>query len=153
MNKKLKISIITIVFIIIISSICIGIYLAKEDNNETYQIANGIILKKSNNSYESKIIKTYIEYTELLQKYEVNDIVLFTNNSFEDKDYIVDFIDYEDQLKINDIDVLIEDDGINLIYHVNKKVNSDQNYLMYFIPIDKDTLNDVNIKSRSFTEK
>ena len=121
--------------------------------NKTEVIANGIIINKKGSEQTTKLITSHEEYTDLLNEYKINDVVLFTNNSFNDNDFIVDFIDYEKDLDIKDINLEIEDDGINITYNVNKKVKSSKKYLIYFIPIEKGLMSEINVKSRSFNVK
>lgn len=49
--------------------------------------------------------------------------------------------------------VEINDDGVKIIYDVNKEIKNSSKYLMYFIPIEKSTLNDLKVTSQVFNEK
>lgn len=152
-DKTRKIIIGFLVIIIIITAGYLGIKVAKKFNDNQV-IAEGIILtKKSDLSYEGKLITNYQEYTDLLKEYNVSNQVFLTSGAFSENDYIVDFIYYKDSLKIFDIDLNINEEGIEIIYFVNKKVDSSENYLMYFIPIEKGTISEVKIKNREFKVK
>ncbi len=114
-------------------------------------VAQGIVVSKSNN--ESKLLTSYDDYTKLMDEYGTSEFTLLTNNSFENNDYIVDFIKYKDNLEIKNISLEINDDGVKIIYDVNKKIKNSSKYLMYFIPIQKGTLNEIKITSQVFNEK
>lgn len=151
MNKQRIIVIIIIISIILIFG-SLGIILATKFNN-TKTITNGIILENSGKEYKSKLITTYEEYDSILKEYSIKDVVLFTNNDFKDNDYIVDFLDYDGKTTILDIDVTIENDGLNIVYTTSKKMEEPDKKLMYFIKIDKNMLKEVNVKSRSIEVK
>ena len=88
-----------------------------------------------------------------MNEYGTSEFTLLTNNSFENNDYIVDFIKYKDNLEIKNISLEINDDGVKIIYDVNKKIKNSSKYLMYFIPIQKGTLNELKVTSQVFNEK
>lgn len=114
-------------------------------------VAQGIVVSKSNN--ESKLLTSYDDYAKLMDEYGTSEFTLLTNNSFENNDYIVDFIKYKDNLEIKNISLEINDDGVKIIYDVNKEIKNSSKYLMYFIPIEKGTLNDLKVTSQVFNEK
>lgn len=88
-----------------------------------------------------------------MNEYGTSEFTLLTNNSFEKNDYIVDFVKYKDSLEIKNINLEINDDGVKIIYDVNKEIKNSSKYLMYFIPIEKSTLNDLKVISQVFNEK
>ena len=114
-------------------------------------VAQGIVVSKSNN--ESKLLTSYDDYTKLMDEYGTSEFTLLTNNSFENNDYIVDFIKYKDNLEIKNISLEINDDSVKIVYDVNKEIKNSSKYLMYFIPIQKGTLNEIKITSQVFNEK
>lgn len=148
--KKNKVIVSILVLIVVLVFGFLGIWWGtKQSKPQT--IANGIVLNKLNDyEYESVLIKNYNEYEELLKKYNVSGVEFFTEDDFEKRDYIVDFINYNDELIINNIDIEIVDNGIILNYQVNMEVESDEKLLMYFIPLDKNLINNLNIVDRSF---
>lgn len=150
--KKNNIILGIVVVVIIVGAGLLGIT-AGGFFSKTKVVANGIVIDEDNGEKVSALITTYTEYTDLLNEYDVNDVVLLTNNSFDDYDYIVDYMYYEDGLDITDIDIEATDDGLIITYEVNKEVTESDEYLMYFIPIEKGTFSDVTIKSRSFNVK
>ncbi len=149
-NIKYNLIVGLLVIIVVIVAGLAGIYFGGGFKPKV--IANGIVLNK-NDDYVSTFIKTYDEYVNLLDKYNITNVVLLTNNDFNDYDYLVDFINYKDDLDIKNIDIFIEDDGITLTYTVNKRIDDSKKMLMYFIPVNKDSLEITNIKSREFVEK
>ncbi len=151
MNKQ-KIIIIILVIAILLIFGSFGIILATKYNSSK-TIANGIVLEKSDKEYQSKLIKSYEEYDAILKSYNINDVVLFTNSDFDDYDYIVDFLDYDNKANIIDIDVTIENDGLKLIYTVDREMKDTNKKLMYFINIEKNMLSEINVKSRSIEVK
>ena len=114
-------------------------------------VAQGIVVSKTNN--ESKLLTSYDDYTKLMDEYGTSEFTLLTNNSFEKNDYLVDFIKYKDNLEIKNISLEINDDGVKIIYDVNEEIKNSSKYLMYFIPIEKSTLNDLKVTSQVFNEK
>lgn len=114
-------------------------------------VAQGIVVSKTNN--ESKLLTSYDDYTKLMNEYGTNEFTLLTNNSFDNNDYIVDFVKYKDNLEIKNINLEINNDGVKIIYDVNKEIKNSSKYLMYFIPIEKSTLNDLKVISQVFNEK
>ncbi len=114
-------------------------------------VAQGIVVSKSKN--ESKLLTSYDDYTKLMNEYGTSEFTLLTNNSFEKNDYIVDFVKYKDSLEIKNINLEINDDGVKIIYDVNKEIKNSSKYLMYFIPIQKGTLNELKVTSQVFNEK
>lgn len=150
-DKKRNIIIGSIVAITVVIAGFLGIMVGKLFVTPKV-IADGIVINKENVDNESRLITTYVDYNELLKKYDVDDVVLLTNNSFNEFDYIVDFINYERGLEIKEISLVIEDGGVRLNYEVNKEPKKNNKTIMYFIPVEKGILTDVIIKSRSFTK-
>lgn len=114
-------------------------------------VAQGIVVSKSKN--ESKLLTSYDAYTKLMNEYGTSEFTLLTNNSFENNDYIVDFVKYKDSLEIKNINLEINDDGVKIIYDINKEIKNSSKYLMYFIPIEKGTLDNLKVTSQVFNEK
>lgn len=135
MKNKIIIGILVIVVTII--SALIGMAAAGYFTNPV-AVAEGIVV--SNKDNESKLLTSYDEYSELMEKYNTSDFVVLTNNSFDEKDYIVDFIKYKDSLKINNISLEVNDTSIKVVYDVNKEIKKSNKYLMYFIPVEKGLL-------------
>lgn len=152
MNKKNYIFIGVIIVILLIGAVLIGIVINKEKNKDKV-VANGIVLKKEDKEYEGQLVKNYDEYYDLLKSYNVSDVILLTNNDFTDYDYIVDYLEYEEGLEITDINITDDIDGLIIEYYANKEVKNSDKYLMYFIPVEKGTFDEITIKSRSFSLK
>ncbi len=146
---KNKIIIILLVIGVIIISMILGMTAAGFFNKPT-AVANGIIVSKG--EYESKLLTNYDDYTKLMTEYNTNGFTVLTNNSFENNDYIVTFIKYKSDLEIKNINLEVTDDGVKIIYDVNKEIKNSNKYLMYFIPIEKGLLNELNIKEQVFNE-
>ena len=148
-DKKINIIIIIVSIVVVVCAGLLGITAGGFFSNKV--IANGIVV--NTNDTESLLVKTYDEYNELLKKYKVSDVVLLTNNSFNENDYIVDFINYNKNMEISDIELEVTDNGLNIKYIVNKEIKDSKKKLMYFIPIQKDLLSEVNINDRQFEVK
>lgn len=147
---KRKIIIVLLVIGVIIISMILGMSAAGYFTKPK-AIAQGIVVSKTNN--ESKLLTSYDDYTKLMNEYGISDYTLLTNNSFEKNDYIVDFVKYKDSLEIKNINLEINDHGVKIIYDVNKEIKNSSNYLMYFIPIEKGTLDNLKVTSQVFNEK
>ncbi len=147
MKKKILIGVLVIVVVGV--SMFLGITAAGFFNKPT-AVANGIIVSKG--EYESKLLTNYDDYTKLMTEYNTSDFTVLTNNSFENSDYIVTFIKYKSDLEIKNINLEVTDDGVKIIYDVNKEIKNSNKYLMYFIPIEKGLLNKLNIKEQVFNE-
>ena len=116
-------------------------------------IAEGIIIPKDDAEHESVLLTAYADYTELLNDLGIAKDVFLTSGNFDDNDYIVDYIYYEDDLKINQINLNITDEGTVIEYEVNKEVTDSDEILIYFIPIEKGSLTDYKFASREFEVK
>ena len=147
---KRKIIIVLLVVGVIIISMILGMSAAGYFPKPK-AVAQGIVVSKTNN--ESKLLTSYDDYTKLMNEYGISDYTLLTNNSFEKNDYIVDFVKYKDSLEIKNINLEINDHGVKIIYDVNKEIKNSSNYLMYFIPIEKGTLDNLKVTSQVFNEK
>ena len=147
---KNKIIIVLLVIGVIIISMILGMSAAGYFTKPK-AVAQGIVVSKTNN--ESKLLTSYDDYTKLMNEYGLSDYTLLTNNSFEKNDYIVDFVKYNDSLEIKNINLEINDDGVKIIYDVNKEIKNSSKYLMYFIPIEKGTLDNLKVTSQVFNEK
>lgn len=116
-------------------------------------IAEGIIIKNTGEEHDSKLLRAYTEYTDLLSDLGIAKDVFLTAGDFKEKDYIIDYIYYEEGLKIEEINLDITDKGTIIEYEVNKKVEDSDEILIYFIPIEKDTLSSYKFASREFKVK
>lgn len=116
-------------------------------------IAEGIIIKNDDNSHDSELLKAYSEYTDLLSDLGIAKDVFLTAGDFNEKDYIVDYIYYEEGLKIKEINLDITEAGTIIEYEVNKKVEDSDEILIYFIQIEKDSLRSYKFASREFKVK
>lgn len=147
---KKKIIIVLLVVGVIIISMLLGMTSAGYFTKPK-AVAEGIVVSKKNN--ESKLLTNYEDYTKLMKEYDTSDFTILTNNSFDSNDYIVDFIKYKDNLEIENISLEINDDGVKIVYDVNKEIKNSNKYLMYFIPIEKGTLDNLKVTSQVFNEK
>lgn len=147
---KKKIIIVLLVVGVIIISMILGMSAAGYFTKPK-AVAQGIVVSKSKN--ESKLLTSYDDYTKLMNEYGISDYTILTNNSFEKNDYIVDFIKYKDSLEIKNINLEISDDEVKILYDVNKEIKNSSKYLMYFIPIEKGTLDNLKVTSQVFNEK
>ena len=100
-----------------------------------------------------QIFASTVKLGKKLKLSNLGDVVLLTNNSFNEYDYIVDFINYNKNMEISDIELEVTDNGLNIKYIVNKEIKDSKKKLMYFIPIQKDLLSEVNINDRQFEVK
>lgn len=113
-------------------------------------IAEGIIIPVEDREYESVLITSYTEYTDLLRDLGISRNVFLTAGDLDDNDYIIDYIYYDEDLKIEEINLEITDEGINIEYVVNKEVTDSDEMLIYFIKIDKGSLSDYKLANREF---
>ena len=145
-----------LIILAIIITILIAIFLGVNFGKLGYDyetIADGIIIENKFDNYDSMLIKNYDEYIELLKKYKINEQVFLTNGDLEENDYIVDFINYDNTLKIYNINLEFTDNGINLEYEINKEINNNSKKLIYFIPINKNSITDYKLNNREFIVK
>lgn len=156
MNDKLKNAFIALIVVVVIVGagilgMAVGGFFKKSD--EVVSVANGIVTDKDVSMKEASVLTTYEEYTKLLEEYDSSDVVLLTNNDFNNNDYIVDYIYYDKDVLISNIDLEVLDEGITIHYEVNKEPDKGDKYLIYFIPIEKGMLNEVKVNSRTFDVK
>lgn len=116
-------------------------------------IAEGIIIPVEDREYESVLITSYTEYTDLLRDLGISRNVFLTVGDLDDNDYIIDYIYYDEDLKIEEINLEITDEGINIEYVVNKEVTDSDEMLIYFIKIDKGSLSDYKLANKEFKVK
>lgn len=147
---KNKIIITLLVIGVIIISMLLGMA-AAGFFSKPEAVAQGIVVSKSKN--ESRLLTSYDDYTKLMNEYGTSEFTVLTNNSFESNDYVVDFIKYKDNLEIKNIGLEINDDGVKIIYDVNKEIKNSNKYLMYFIPIEKGILSELKVTKQIFNEK
>lgn len=156
MNDKLKNAFIALIVVVVIVGagilgMAVGGFFKKSD--EVVSVANGIVTDKDVSMKEASVLTTYEEYTKLLEEYDSSDVVLLTNNDFNNNDYIVDYIYYDKDVLISNINLEVLDEGITIHYEVNKEPDKSDKYLIYFIPIEKGMLNEVKVNSRTFDVK
>ena len=116
-------------------------------------IAEGIIIPVEDREYESVLITSYTEYTDLFRYLGISRNFFLTAGDLDDNDYIIDYIYYDEDLKIEEINLEITDEGINIEYVVNKEVTDSDEMLIYFIKIDKGSLSDYKLANREFKVK
>ena len=142
------------VLIILVVSIAafLGIWLG--NGGKWYRtIAEGIIIPNDDNKHSSVLLTAYTEYTDLLRDLGIARDVFLTSGNFDEYDYIVDYIYYEDDLKIEEINLNITDEGTIIEYIVNKEITDSDEMLIYFIRIDKGKLNNYQFLKREFKVK
>ena len=145
---KRNVIIIILVILVVIGAGALGIYVGKKNNNKT-SIAEGIVIPKDNDKdYSIKFITNKKDFDELSNKFNVQDKL--DVNDFEKYDYIIDFIPYDNNLLIKDIDLVISGNNVNLTYYTNKEVKNYDKYLVYVIPINKGTIKVFNFENRNF---
>lgn len=155
MNGKLKNAFVGLIVIVVIVGagvlgMAVGGFFKK---SEDVSVANGIITSKDVSMREASVLSSYEEYNKLLEEFNSSDVVLLTNNDFINNDYIVDYIYYDKDVEIKNIDLEVLDEGITIHYEVNKEPVKNDKYLIYFIPIEKGMLNEVKVNSRTFDVK
>lgn len=141
-----------LVILVIFTAALLGIWIGLGDKRYR-TIADGIIIKNDDKEHESIMLTAYTEYTDLLDELGIARDVFLTNGDFDDYDYIIDYIYYEDDLKINEINLEITDEGVIIGYDANKEVKESDELLIYFIRIEKDSLNDYKFAGREFEVK
>ena len=153
MRQRLFIT--TLAIVIVLSAAILGIYIGTRSNNNYREVAEGIILKKDDNTfYNPTLITSYDEYINLLEDYDIHELVFLTAGDLDSNDYIIDFINYDDSLKFtDDIGVEVLDTGINLTYYVNEEIDDSDEILMFFIPIDNGVLGNFIMGEREFIVK
>lgn len=156
MNDKLKNAFIVLIVVVVIVGagilgMAVGGFFKKSD--EVVSVANGIVTDKDVSMKGASVLTTYEEYTKLLEEYDSSDVVLLTNNDFNESDYIVDYIYYDKDVEISNINLEVLDEGITIHYEVNKEPDKGDKYLIYFIPIEKGMLKEVKVNSRTFDVK
>ena len=152
---KQRLFITTLAIVIVLASAILGIYIGTRGNNNYREVAEGIVLKKEDNTYYNPtLITSYDEYIALLEDYDIHELVFLTAGDLDNNDYIIDFINYDDSLKFtDDIGVEVLDTGINLTYYVNEEIDDSDEILMFFIPIDNDVLGNFIMGEREFVVK
>ena len=153
MRQRLFIT--TLAIVIVLASAILGIYIGTRSNNNYREVAEGIILKNEDNTfYNPTLITSYDEYINLLEDYDIHELVFLTAGDLDKNDYIIDFINYDDSLKFtDDIGVEVLDTGINLTYYVNEEIDDSDEILMFFIPIDNGVLGNFIMGDREFVVK
>ena len=147
-NKKILIILITILVIII--SAFLGRYIAlNQDTTKTVGFAINIY---TGINYNTRLITTYSEYETIVNENGIiNNKAKLEEKDFKKHDFIVDFIPYDNTLKVNDINLNISGNDVTIDYNVNKEVRSDTQLLVYFIPLKKGQITNFNLANRHFT--
>ena len=145
----------TLAIVIVLSAAILGIYIGTRGNNNYREVAEGIVLKKDDNTfYNPTLITSYDEYIALLEDYDIHELVFLTAGDLNNNDYIIDFINYDDSLEFtDDIGVEVLDTGIDLTYYVNEEIDDSDEILMFFIPIDNGVLGKFIMGDREFVVK
>ena len=108
-----------LVLVIVVLAGLLGFFIG--NRNLGYRtIADGIVIADDGESHESVMLTAYTEYTDLLNDLGIAKDVFLTAGDFDDYDYIIDYIYYEDDLVIDKINLDITDDGVVIEYIVNK---------------------------------
>ena len=152
---KQRLFITTLAIVIVLAAAILGIYIGTRGNNNYREVAEGIVLKKDDNTfYNPTLITSYDEYINLLEDYDIHELVFLTAGDLDSNDYIIDFINYDDSLKFtDDIGVEVLDTGINLTYYINEEIDDSDEILMFFIPIDNGVLGNFIMGDRQFVVK
>lgn len=138
-----------LVVLVIFTAALLGVWIGL--GGRTYRtIADGIIIQDDGEEHESIMLTAYTEYTDLLSDLGIARDVFLTSGDFDEYDYIIDYIYYEDDLEIEEINLELTDDGVIIEYVSNKEVTVSDELLIYFIRIEKDSLSDYKFDSRRF---
>ena len=138
-----------LVVLVIFTAALLGVWIGL--GGRTYRtIADGIIIQDDEEEHESIMLTAYTEYTDLLSDLGIARDVFLTSGDFDEYDYIIDYIYYEDDLEIEEINLELTDDGVIIEYVSNKEVTVSDELLIYFIRIEKDSLSDYKFDSRRF---
>lgn len=133
------VSIIILITILIIVSFILNMH--KTD------IESAIIQKEDTMEYIPLFIGNYDEYNDILLKYHI--LGKLSNNDFYAQDYIVDFIPYQKNLKIINIDIQVSN-KIKIIYKTNPQITNSNKLIINFIPIQKNIINNEKIIEHEF---
>lgn len=149
LSLRNKIIVIAVGLVVIVGSILLGMTAAGYFDQPKVEAQGLVIAEKG----DSTLLTNYEDYTKLMEKYEVSNYVVLTNGSFEENDYVVDFVRYKSDLKITGISMDISDTGLKIVYNVNKEIKRGSKYLMYFIPIEKGLIPETKEISQEFSVK
>ena len=148
--KRRKIFIIILTIVVIIISGLLGIYFGNK-NKKALSIADGIVISKEKNTiYGTKFITNLKQYEGFIKDYNLEGIINKDEVNFKVYDYIIDFIPYNNDLIIKDINVNVANEGIVLKYNLNKKISNDKQLLIYTIPVNKNTIKKFKLIDRKF---
>lgn len=149
LSLRNKIIVIVLVMAVVVGSILLGMAAAGYFSQPKVE-AQGLVIRQNG---KGMLLTNYEDYTKLMEEYEVSNYVILTNGSFDENDYLVDFVKYKSDLKIKGINLDISDIGIKIVYSVNKEVKRGNKYLMYFIPIEKGLIQETKEISQEFNVK
>lgn len=147
-SRKIITIIITIIVILIAASL--GIYFGKK-SRKTYSIADGIVISKEQGiNYDTKFITNLNQYETFTKNYKLEKVAKKENMDFKLYDYIIDFIPYNSNLIIKDINLDVANEGVILKYNLNKKINDKEQLLIYTIPVKKNTIKKYKLIDHKF---
>lgn len=126
-------------FIILISLIILLLITAWLNKLTGSNIDSVILEKDNSNNYDNILINNYSDYENIIENYHI--LGKLSINDFQENDYIISFIPYIKNMKIDEINVNINQ-NIIIEYKTNPKITNDSSkVLVNFIPIKKDLVN------------
>ncbi len=138
MKKGIKLYLIFGILILLTISLIIATWVTMKNSNN---IETVIVDQEINFPNENLVLKNYEEYQAFLTKYNI--LGKMTNKNFEEYDYIVDIIPYENDMQIISININISN-NFKIIYETSPKVKEEsQKRLINFIPISKNTISNL----------
>ncbi len=151
MKNKIIIGLLTVG--VIITAAFFGIFIANNSINQTNTI-DGIVVNIGNNTdYTSKMLREYEEYQDLLKKHDISieKKKMLTKKDFKKYDYIIDYIPYDNDLKMTkSINVEVLEGGVEITYYLNHEVKTEDKLLLYLIPIPKNEIPNYSLANRIF---
>lgn len=155
-NRKTNklITVIATILVILIAGFA-GWYFASRKFNQKI-IANGIVVDINKNAnYMSKMLTSYDEYKSIINEngLDLSKNEILKEADFEKRDYIIDYIPYDKDLEVIDIEVEVLDGGVVLHYQVSHEIKDNTQMLLYFIAIDKDRIHNYSLANRTFSYK
>ncbi len=127
LNKFLGILFLSLSVIIII---LVVIWHGLKENN----IMSTVIPKDNQKDYNSIVIHDYPTYFTTINKYQGE--IKLKPEDFRDYDYILNFIPYQNNLKIKKSHVIVGEE-ITVIYKLNKPITDANEYVINLVKINK----------------